>query len=668
MELSGQKLAPAALRAGAGAEASLAQALGQINAMLRPGGATLPVAFNVAQRRPSVPSLGDDESYRLEIAPDGVIVTAQRIGGARHALTTLAQLAAGSGSLPVGCIEDKPRFAWRGLMLDVARRFMSMDALLEVVDVMAFYRLNVLHLHLSDDQGFRLPSDAYPKLPSREHYSADELRELVRRAGERGIRVVPELDMPGHTTGWLAAYPQWAPPRRVAEGDHPELASGESTTTRRDIQASDRFGPHEAVLNPADEAVYGAIDTLFGELADLFPDEYVHLGGDEVNPTWWDESPEVSAYMVRHELADARALQAHFNQRVAALAAGYGKRLIGWDEVLNGGAPPGMVVQTWRGATARDRALAAGHACVESSGYYLDLFFPADLHHGWNPQAPLDELLAREEALLDDPRLQHVAAGLKWTRRWREIPAQPQAAERNAERPTDGELHGVLGGEACLWSELVDERALPVRLWSRMPVVADRLWSAEPPMDDLSERLQASLDRLAAAGLVAVKQMSRRLLMEYGVLEPQLDAVQLLEPVKWYGRLLGEAALRARIEGSELPEWRPYGTDTPLNRPVDALLPESFAAQRFAALLYGDEAPLRHECVRLLSICAAGGFLSELRAPVGKLASVLNTLLGVLDGAIERDEAHAAIAAAAEPSGEYIVAIALPAQAWLTAR
>ena len=347
MELSGQTLAAAGLRAGAGTEPGLAEALARLNAMLRPGGGTtLPVTFNIVQRQAAVPTLGDDESYRLEIAPGGVTVAAERICGAQHALTTMAQLATDSGSLPVGRIEDKPRFPWRGLMLDVARRFMSLAALLKVIDAMAFYKLNVLHLHLCDDQGFRVQSAAYPRLASKASYSRSQLRELVGRAAERGIRVVPELDMPGHVTSWLAAYPDWGPRRPKESGSdrhtNRQQVSANIAETALTVAASKRFGPHPAVLNVADEAVYQVIDNLFGELAEIFPDPYLHIGGDEVLPAWWLESDEVAAFMQRHELGDAVALQAHFNARVAALAAGHGKRLIGWDEVLNGGAPADM--------------------------------------------------------------------------------------------------------------------------------------------------------------------------------------------------------------------------------------------------------------------------------------------------------------------------------------
>ena len=673
MALSGQRVPTAGLRAGAGTESGLADALARVNAMLRPrGGATLPISFDVTERQPAAPALGDDESYRLEIAPGGVTVRAQRIAGARHALTTLAQLAAGWGDLAVGCIEDKPGFPWRGLMLDVARRFMSLAALLEVIDVMAFYKLNVLHLHLSDDQGFRFKSDTYPRLAGKESYSSAQLKELVGRAAERGIRVIPELDMPGHVTSWLAAYPHWGPRRRKELGSERESRApgqaAEGADARHPVAVSKRFGPHPAVLNVADEAVYQVIDNLFGELAGIFPDPYVHIGGDEVLPGWWEQSAEIRACMERHGLADAVALQAHFNARVAAVAAGHGRKTIGWDEVLNGGAPAGMTVQAWRGATARDRAVAAGHACIDSAGYYLDLFFPADVHHAWHPRAPLDELLAQEHALPDDPRFRHVAAGMKWTHQWREPAPGSRTAPPHTPRAVGAALNNVLGGEACLWSELVDERVLPVRLWSRMPAIAERLWSVEVPPNDPGGRLEASLDRLAAAGLVDVKQTSRKLLAQFGVVESQLDVVELLEPVKWYGRLLGGQALKARIEGSVMPEARPYSTDTRLDRPVDALLPESFAARRFAELLQGDAGPLHRECSRLLSLCRAGGFPAELQEPAGRLADVLTTVLDVLGSRIDSHAARASVAAAAEPCGEYIVAVAPPVQAWLTGR
>ena len=744
-------LAVSRLRTGAKTDAGLARAVQSINALLGRGtGITLSIDFELVESRPVLPRLGEDESYCLEIASSGVVVAAQRHSGALRALSTLAQLAAGWGSLPIGRIEDRPKYPWRGLMLDVARRFVDIPALFGIIDAMAFYKLNVLHLHLSDDQGFRLRSGAYPRLASSESYSAAQLRQVVRRARERGIRVVPELDMPGHVTSWLVAYPQWGPPPndsaaernsgtaesvsqppplaqdrgsvvgKSGDGKEPEAfedASGQPPRAR----ASKRFGPHEAVLNVADEGTYQVIDTLFGELAEIFPDPYVHIGGDEVQPDGWMDSPEIRGYMARFGLADAVALQAHFNAKVAAIARSHGKRLIGWDEALNGGAPADMTIQAWRGATARDRAMAAGHACIDSSGYYLDLFYPADVHHAWDPSAPTAYRLAQEDALLEDPRLKHVAAGLRWTHAWRTAGAAPRttadpqavadphgAAEPRpamdsqmiadahaataaevakaiefepdrdvsdhpvpAGRNDDGPA-SVLGGEACLWGELVNERVLPVRLWSRMPVIAERLWSLDAPTENLGERLRASLDQLAAAGLADVRRTSRGLLLEFGVADAQIDAVELLEPVKWYGRLLGEVALQARIEGAEMPRARPYDMDTPLNRPVDALPPESFAAKRFARLLgegarpsVGELSSLRRECERLLGVCRLAGYAAELQEPINRLGKVLRVVLDVLEGGLDISSARGRVAAAGEPAGEYIVAIAPPVLGWL---
>ena len=629
---------------GPGCAAALRHANRWLEGFLRQGAPPLPVRFDIADGGKLRPALGDDESYRLRIAADGVRVSAAHRAGAQHALATLVQLAAPTGHLPIGEVEDAPAFPWRGLMLDPARRFISLDTLLKTLDGMAFHKLNVLHLHLTDDQGFRFQSAAYPRLASTPSYRRDELRRLVAEASERGIRVVPELDMPGHVTSWLCAHPEWGP-------------------RRASVAPSNKFGPHPSVLNPADEAVYAAIDRLLGELAEVFPDEFVHVGGDEVDPTWWRESTQVANYMADRGLQDANALQAHFIARVAELAARRGKQVIAWDEVLDSGAsgmgeppaapPSNLWVQAWRGATARGRALAAGRPCILSSGYYLDLFYPADVHHAGAPDAAEAQLLAQEDALLDDPRLRHVAVGLKWTQGWR--------------KPAKGSGAGaLLGGEACLWSELVNDELLPVRLWSRMPALADRFWRNQPAPRNLGAWLQASLERLASAGIVDVLGDSRRLLLKFGVSEGQLPAVELLEPVKWYARLLGEAALAARIQGAAMPQARPYQADTPLNRPVDALPPESFAAARFKGLLAQGGKPLIDECQRLLAVCGKTGFAPELTAPIQSLALILKAVLDHAQGRIDAEAALRQVLRGGEPQGEYLAAIAPMAEEWLT--
>ena len=638
IRLSGGRIRAPCLHCPAPPNATLAKAVLRANRWLGGGkegacgksGAPLHLGLVDRQERP--PSLDADESYQLRISQAGLAIRAQETAGALAALATLAQLADQEGCLPEGLVEDAPSFPWRGLMLDPARRFISMDSLHKTLDAMAFYKLNVLHLHLTDDQGFRWRSAAFPKLASSESYSPEELRCLVAEASARGIRVIPELDAPGHVTSWLCAYPQWGPQRAA-------------------VSPTDRFGPHEAVLNPADEGVYQALDTLLGELADIFPDRFIHIGGDEVNPNWWNASEEVAAYMAQRGLDGPAALQAHFLTRVAQLAAARGKRVLGWDEALHEHGPADLVVQAWRGATAQGRALAAGHDCVASSAYYLDLFYPADLHQACPVSAAQDELLAWEERLIADPRLRHVAAGLEWMRGWRQRAAGPPQGR-------------VLGAEACLWSELASDEITPVRLWSRMPALADRFWTNRKTPEDLCDLLAASLDRLAAVGIADVLGGSRALLRKFGVAETQIPAVELLEPVKWYARLLGEEALAARLQGAAMPEVRPYRMGTPLNRPVDALPPESFAARQFTKLLSGDGETLRVECVRRLAACAAGAFLPELQAPIRTLACVLRTLLDLLDGHSEPAAAKAKLAGTEAPQGEYLVAIALPAQQW----
>ena len=392
--------------------------------------------------------------------------------------------------------------------------------------------MNVLHLHLSDDQAFRFPSAAYPKLASAEHYSLEELRTLVRYAANRGVRVIPELDMPGHVTSWLNAYPEWG-----SESVAPSL----------------RFGVHKACLNPLDENVYDAIETLLGELADVFPDDYVHVGGDEVNSVWWRRDPVIAAYLKEQGMT-THDLQNAFLVRVCAMVGKLGKQPIGWDEILHPDMPD-CLVQNWRGATTRDRALGLSKPVLVSASYYLDLHYPADIHYGFDPEAPQSQWIKQEDALQDDPRLRHVADGIEWTKQWR-------AESTNF----TGDVK-VMGGEACLWAELVDPDVLATRLWSRLPVVAERLWSpaSRTDVESMYRRLQACW-----LSLPEDPELTARLrLQEMGFDDAQIALLFLLEPVKWYGRLLGEQALAARLAGAEMPKARPYQADTPLNRVAD---------------------------------------------------------------------------------------------------
>ena len=610
-------------------------------------GATVPLQLVCAAESPAVPALGDDEAYTLEISSAGVRLAAAAEWGILRGLATLTQLRS-SGAIAPQRIIDQPRFPWRGLMLDVARHFMPLPALLRTLDAMAVFKLNVLHLHLSDDQGFRLPSRSYPRLPSADHYRADELRQLVNHAADRGIRVVPELDVPGHTACWLQAYPQWG--------------SGAA-------QPSRRFGVHQECLDPTRPEVLQALEILFDELAELFPDAYVHVGGDEVHPAWWSADPAIGDYLRRHGLADSAALQAHFISRLAQLLDDRGKRALGWDEVLHAAVPATVTVQSWRGATARDRALAAGHDCVVSAPYYLDLFFPVDVHYAFDPEAPEAESLALEDQLLADARFAHVAEGMRWTHQWRRADPSPRAG-----RVPPGRL---LGAEACLWSELVDARVLDVRLWSRMPALAERFWSPADgrEQEDVYRRLMAVLTHLPEWAGVDVAGDSRRLLTAAGVTEPWWPLLAMLEPVKWYGRLLGERALAARLEGSEMPKARPYDADTPLDRVADALPPESFAARELAGLARAEARGDARARARLRALAddwrrlpPRGAGPAELEPAAARLSRLGDLVLGVLDGSLHADAARAELAAAARPMGEYLLAPVPVLAAWLEQR
>ena len=559
------------------------------------------------------PALGDDERYRMEVGPGRIAVEAPTEWGVLRALATLAQLACRNGEdcfFPHCEIEDAPRFPWRGLMIDTARHFISVGTLERTLDVMEFYKLNVLHLHLSDDQGFRFLGAAYPELADRRaHYTQEELASLVRRAAARGIRVVPELDVPGHSASWLAVHPEWG--------------LGEPVSA-----VSTRFGVHACCLDPGNQAAMRAVATLFGELAGVFPDSHAHFGGDEVT------------------LPDGRhacAMQAAFNSRMADILRGLGKSPVAWDEVIQPDLPRSVVIQSWRGAVARSRALRAGFDTVHSAPYYLDLFYPADLHYAFDPETDAGVDLA------GDPRLAHVRDGLlALSRRW-----EVETGETGG--PGGGR---VLGGEACLWTELVTDELLDTRLWSRMPAIAERFWSPADvrDTDDMYRRLAATQATLARMGVVDPGRDLRGRLTRSGLSDEDalglMPLIDMLEPVKWYARLLGSST-PGTVGGN-----RPYDTDAPLDRVVDCIPPESLSASRLAQVR--DEDRLRELIAGWRSQrdwvkrCSRQGIVRELTG----VSETLSCLAEQLDDHLQGREARVPDAAF-EPHGEYMLPVAL---------
>jgi len=472
------------------------------------------------------PRLEMDESFALQARSDSVEVDAATVWGAMRALSRVAEMADAGGRLPDANMKDAPRYAWRGLMLDPARRFLSIQALKRTLLGMWAYRLNVLHLHLSDDQGLRLAIEG--RTPPWPHYQRDELCELVTFAAELGIRVVPEIDLPGHATALLALCP--------------ELAKGQAPAA-----PSRAFGVHQAYVDCERTAVREAISRIIAELVGIFPDMYIHLGGDECED--YSQPDDFAEFLVD-------------------TASRHGKRVIFWDEALAANLPLEACVQAWRHPKFLSAARSQGHASILSAPYYLDLIFPPEVHHAFDPDA--DNKMA-QAALLHHPSLAGIRAALEWY----EARTAPLADVFEGV-----ETGPVLGGEACLWGELVGEDQLDTRLWSRMPAIASRLWSGQASV--LPERAQtdAHLRRIAGIRVGADAWLET---LGLSPLEREHFSVLLasLEPVKWYARLLGDAMIE-RIEDRIESAARPYSVDSPLDRPVDFVDPESQEALRFA--------------------------------------------------------------------------------------
>ena len=454
------------------------------------------------------PALGEDESYTLDVTAQGALLKAATIDGAMHGMATFVQLITpGPDGFSAAAIhiEDSPRFAWRGLMLDVSRHWMPLDVVERNLDAMAAVKLNVFHWHLSDDQGFRVESKLFPKLQQLgsdgNFYTQDQVRHAIEYARERGIRVVPEFDIPGHTTAWLPGYPEIA----TAPGPY---------------EIGRHFGVFDPVMDPSKEATYTFLEGFLGEMAHLFPDAYFHIGGDEVNGKQWAQSAAVQAFEKQHNLADGKALQAYFNQRILKILQKNGKTMIGWDEILHPDLPQATVIQSWRGAKGLAEAVGKGYQGILSWGYYLDHLSPAAYHYGIDPLSGDADKLG------------------------------PEQASR------------ILGGEACMWSELVSAETVDSRIWPRTAAIAERFWSPAQVRD-----VDSMYQRMAL--------ISREL--EWTGVRHRDDYAPMLERLTG-GQPLG--AVKVLADASEALGLGPrrgsrYTTLIPLNRFVDAARAES---------------------------------------------------------------------------------------------
>jgi hexosaminidase len=479
-------------------------------------GATL--VIDAAGPGKTVPSVDENESYSLEVSDKQAVLKAQTTVGVLRGLETFLQLLDNDRNgffIPAVQIQDHPRFPWRGLMIDVGRHYQPMEVLKRNLDAMAAVKLNVLHWHLTEDQGFRIESKKFPRLHQMgsdgQFYTQDDAREIIAYARERGIRVLPEFDLPGHATSWLVGYPELG------------SAPGPYTIERK-------VGIFEPALDPTREEVYKFLDTFLGEMAGLFPDAYMHIGGDENEGKQWDRNPQIQAFMKAKGLKDNHALQSYFNKRLLEILRKHGKTMMGWEEIFHADLPKDVVIQSWRGPGSLAEAAKKGYNGVLSAGYYIDLSFPTSQHYAVDPIAANSTL-------------------------------------------TPSEAEHVLGGEATMWSEWVSPETIDSRIWPRTAAIAERLWSARTiiDVDDMYRRLDVMSVRLEELGLTHEKNQAMLLRRLAGGRDtgPLQTLASIVEPVKEYRRY----------------QQRPQSTKSPLTGLIDAASPDSRASRNFATLV-----------------------------------------------------------------------------------
>src|SRR5579862_7368894 len=429
-----------------------------------------------------IQKLGEDESYQLTVTDSGAQLAAPTALGAMHGLATFLQLVTITPSgfaAPVVTIKDQPRFQWRGTMIDVSRHFIPIDVLKRNLDGMAAVKMNVLHWHLSDDQGFRAESKVFPKLTGMgsdgQFYTQEEMRDLITYAHDRGIRVVPEFDMPGHSRSWVVGYP--------------ELASGPGPFT---LEQGD------PILDPTREETYKFLEKFIAEMAKLFPDAYFHIGGDEVDGKQWDANPKIQEFIKAHGMKNNQDLQAYFNQRLEKIVARNHKTMVGWDEILHPDLPKTVVVQSWRGQASLAAAAKQGYHGLLSFGYYLDLMWPAARHYAVDPMSDAAADLSPQEKSL------------------------------------------ILGGESCQWAEWVTPEIIDSHIWPRNAVIAERLWSPQEVKDVASmytrmDAISYDLEWLGLTHNSVRTEMLKRMAGNADITALHVLA-DVVEPVKDYNR------------------------------------------------------------------------------------------------------------------------------------
>jgi hexosaminidase len=449
--------------------------------------------------------INEDESYQLKTSSNKIIIEATTDIGVIYALETLLQLLDNNDTsyyFPEVSINDFPRFTWRGLMIDVARHFHPVAILKRNLDAMAAVKMNVFHWHLTDDQGFRIESKTHPKLhqlgSDGQYYTQEQIKDVVQYASDRGIRVVPEIDVPGHATAILTAYP--------------EIGSKDT------IYSIERFsGIFDPTLDPTNEKTYEILGDLFAEMAELFPDKYFHIGGDENEGKHWDENEHIQSFKKKHNLQSNHDLQTFMNIRLEKILVKLGKSVMGWEEIMTDKMPKSALIHSWKGKnegvpqrSSLFLAAKKGYNTILSNGYYIDLMQPVSEHYLVDPLPKNNNLSAIEKAR-------------------------------------------VLGGEATMWSELATKLTIDSRLWPRTAAIAERFWSSEAIVDvsNMYKRLGIISFRLEELGITHIRNRDviLRNITNNQNIEALITLTKVYEPLKIYSRNAG---------GTEYKTYSPF--------------------------------------------------------------------------------------------------------------
>ncbi len=440
--------------------------------------------------------INEDESYQLTIASNKIIINAANDLGALHGLETLLQLLQNNNTsyyFPVVEISDSPRFTWRGLMIDAARHFQPVDVIKRNLDAMASMKMNVFHWHLADDQGWRIQLKNHPKLTELASdgyfYTQEEIKNIVKYADERGILVIPEIDVPGHASALLTAYPEIG--SKVGEG-------------KITYEVQRNSGIFNATLDPTNPKTYEILSTIFDEVCPLFPGSYFHIGGDENNGKEWNENPAIQQFKKENNLVNNHDLQTYFNMKLIPMLKKHNKKLMGWEEIMTENMSKDAIIHAWRGTNEGEEAGGAlikaaknGYNTVLSNGYYIDLMLGLEIH------------------FLNDPLPKKIIL-------------------------TPEEKARILGGEAAMWSELVTPLNIDSRIWPRTAAIAERLWSSAEvnDMKSLRKRLKTISFRLEELGITHIrnKEVTLRNISNNQDTRALNDFSNLCEPLKNYKR------------------------------------------------------------------------------------------------------------------------------------